>query len=285
MAGILSDAGRALISGIRDSSSGIRADIRLAAEAAASDTASFGRTATSDTVAGLDTGMTALTSDVSQIPSTLQGEKDAIDAISSLKQSERGMLQADKIASRSRIQQAWDVARKNPIKILATAAAAAIAGAFMDGTDGVQVNITNIKRLDNETIQVSYDKPSVVFHPVPGDSFRIDTSVPTVPDLLGSDLSVSTVVNDNTIVLNASIDSVSTSVSSWGKMTCKSTFVGQIGGTIAEATKYVVDNVVNPALQAAICTTVPFLCNKNILIGSAIACCICLLIIIILSRK
>lgn len=231
--------------------------------------------------------------DKAAIEDAVTAGRNAADDTSGITGSERGMSNADVIASRSTKTQ--NFFQRNPKLSLLFGSAAVLgglAGTFLGLTDGVQVHITNIKIQDSSHINVSFNSPpppgGAFFHPCPRDSFHIDTSTPTVPDLKGSTLTI-TQVSDNTVILEASITSVAgTSGSSasapsadgWGLMTCNSEFGNQLGGTVGDAVKFVAKDILEPTIKAAakiagdtlqtgLCAAAPIFCNKGAWVGSA----------------
>jgi hypothetical protein len=192
----------------------------------------------------------------------------------------------DVAKAQSRMSKVTDLMKNNPKTTLAgisVVTIAALAGAYLDSTDGVTVNITKIEIVDSTHIKVSYTAPNAFFHPGINDTFDFVSSTPTTPNLNGTNGHKVTAKNGQTdVTLEAQISSVQSNPGSWGSMKCNSSFSNQFGTTTGDGVDWIVSNVANPLLHAgdaAFCTIFPTLCDKTTWI---IVCVICLIILFII---
>jgi hypothetical protein len=159
-------------------------------------------------------------------------------------------------------------------------------GLKLDATDGVTVNITELKVTSNTatttTIEVSYASDDPLFDPCPGDAivFSSDTPVP----LAGITQNITKVVGDRTLQIIVGSSSPilgfgdtpipDLTTGKLGSITCHSSFENQFTDTAAG----IIDQTINLAKNAllagmsaaaevgagagnALCKTAPFLCN------------------------
>jgi hypothetical protein len=192
----------------------------------------------------------------------------------------------DVAKAQSRLSKVTDLMKNNPKTTLAgisVVTLSALAGAYLDSTDGVTVNITKIEKIDSTHIKVYYNAPNAFFHPGINDTFDFVSSTPTTPNLNGTNGHKVTAKNGQTdVTLEAQISSVQSNPGSWGSMKCNSSFSNQFGTTTGDGVDWIVSNVADPLLHAgdaAFCTIFPTLCNKTTWI---IVCVICLIILFII---
>jgi len=209
---------------------------------------------------------------------TLNATKDADNA-------ERSMNSLDKASARnSKLNNILQSVKNNPKKALAGVTLTAIgayAGARLDSTDGVDATITNIKKVDGSHIQISYTPPNNLFAPSVNDQLTF-THTGTTPSLDGPTRQrITTVVDNSTIIVNASI--TSNGVAPFGTMTAHSSFENQVVGTTTNIVATGADAIAQAAAAAAnaggqaFCDIVPFLCDKTTQIIIGIICCLLLL--------
>lgn len=142
---------------------------------------------------------------------------------------------------------------------------ASLALARLGATDGVRVSITDITIIDANNVKITYTPSGSNFNPSVNDTFTFypppnPDATPTTPDLsIGGDKTVVQVIDDNTIVIRASLTRAGNSrypspapatspssstlapapVIAWGKMTCHSDYDNQLGASIGEAVAFV----------------------------------------------
>lgn len=168
-----------------------------------------------------------------------------------------------------------------PTKVFAGVSAtvlASLALARLDATDGVKVSITDIKILDADKVQIKYTPSDSNFSPCINDTFTFypppnPDATPTSPDLsIGGDKTVIQVIDDNTIVIRASLTRAGNSVYpspapapspsgspapaptptpaiSWGKMTCHSDYENQLAQGIGEAVAFAAGTAATAIVQ------------------------------------
>ena len=247
-------------------------------------------------------------------PDLLKSVEDGKTAMENIKAnpdtSERGLTAAEKAASRTAKLKTFFGNNWGKLLVggMLVGTLGALAGAFLDSTDGETVTITNITVVDSSHIKVSFDPNSVrpsgplvspaFFHPAVGDTFTFESSTPTTPDLYPTTATVTSKVDSKTVILGSSVTSVQTNPTSWGSMQCNSTYGSQLGTTIGEGTNWLATNVLQPTIDALantvsnvgsslICTSFPTLCKRTTWIASGVISCIILAIILFItfSRK
>lgn len=207
----------------------------------------------------------------------------------------KGMTFAQKAAYYTTEAAKYGITPTNTLKFMTFATLMGLLGAFLDGTDDVEANITKIEIYnDNKNyIRVTYDRPSVFFHPGINDTFKFIKDTPTNPQLNGVTATIVARDTDTSAILDYKINSVETNPTSWGRIKCSSSFGNQLGTTIRDSLDWLKDNVIDPVLNTgkdAFCSLIPFLCNPTFLwvvggICGLFSCIICIYAIWSSSKK
>jgi hypothetical protein len=169
----------------------------------------------------------------------------------------------------------------------------AVAGVFLQNTDGVEVKITNIEKVANtqKTYKFSYTtqggqmcgSPPIAciedaFKPCKGDlfTFRNTYTTPTLNDVTA----LVTDVDESAVYFDLDLTDKGNGTPEWGFMTCHSTFKNQFRGTVRDAVQLVVDTAkdVGSSVLGGFCDVIPIpiLCTgfdfSNWTVWACIAC-------------
>lgn len=175
----------------------------------------------------------------------------------------------------------------------------AVAGVFLQNTDGVEVKITKIEKIKDQQKQYKFTyttqggqmcgTPRIAciqsaFKPCKGDTFtfRSTHTTPTLDDVTA----LVTDVDDDAVYFELDLTNIGTGTPEWGFMTCHTSFSNQFRGSIRDAVQLVVDtakDVTSPILDG-ICDTIaiPFICPGAFNMGNWVlwVCILCCLLLI-----
>ena len=173
----------------------------------------------------------------------------------------------------------------------------AVAGVFLQNTDGVEVKITKIEKIKDQQKQYKFTyttqggqmcgTPPIAciqsaFKPCKGDTFtfRSTHTTPTLDDVTA----LVTEVDEDAVYFELDLTNIGNGTPEWGFMTCHSSFRNQFRGSIRDAVQLVVDagkDVTSPVLQG-ICDVIriPFICPDAFKMGNWVLwmCIICFIL-------
>jgi hypothetical protein len=173
----------------------------------------------------------------------------------------------------------------------------------MDSTDGKTIQITDVKRLDSQRVQISYNPPNFLAFSIRVndtlDFSGCSSSRCTVP-ALGNGERVDSLIDDHNLIIlksiadpnavpvgspssttpsGAPVPSAPAALSeSWGSAVVHSSFSTQFVGSVSDTTAVVLDsasNIIKAGVNVgknAFCDIVPFLCDTTFLWICAAVC-------------
>jgi hypothetical protein len=173
----------------------------------------------------------------------------------------------------------------------------AVAGVYLQNTDGVEVKITKIEKVKDEQKKYKFTystqggqkcgKPPIdclqsAFKPCKDDTFTFRSTYtnPTLNDVTALVIDV----DDSAVYFELDLTDIGTGTPEWGFMTCHSSFRNQFRGSVRDAVQLVADiatDIADPVLDG-FCDVIPipFICPDSLNFGNWVLwlCIICFLI-------
>jgi hypothetical protein len=174
----------------------------------------------------------------------------------------------------------------------------AVAGVFLQNTDGVEVKITKIEKIKDQQKQYKFTyttqggqmcgtprSPCIqsAFKPCKGDTFtfRSTHTTPTLDDVTALVIEV----DEDAVSFELDLTNIGNGTPEWGFMTCHNSFRNQFRASIRDAIQLVADtakDIASPVLEG-ICDVIPipFICPDAFNMGNWVlwVCIICCLLL------